>query len=154
MSKIRAKVGQLIYTITIPARRLYKSDKVRSYGIIEHQEKVLIIKNWIGSGVWSLPGGGSQPGETPVEALKRELNEETGLVIEETSVELIAEGVHTREFGKKRFALFHVPYKNKPSVVINYLEIVEHRWIEKHKLHELHPVSHELNRAKQIITNR
>lgn len=33
-------------------------------------------------GCWDLPGGGAEPGETPVECALRELREETGLVLD------------------------------------------------------------------------
>ena len=33
-------------------------------------------------GHWDLPGGGAEPGETPVECALRELREETGLVLD------------------------------------------------------------------------
>ncbi|WP_149825443.1 NUDIX hydrolase [Streptomyces tailanensis] len=40
-------------------------------------------------GYWSLPGGGSEPGETPMDTVLRELKEETGITpdtIEEVTV--------------------------------------------------------------------
>jgi 8-oxo-dGTP diphosphatase len=46
--------------------------------------RLLLIKRGHapGAGLWSLPGGRIEPGETDTEALVREVQEETGLVIE------------------------------------------------------------------------
>jgi len=46
--------------------------------------RLLLIKRGHapGAGLWSLPGGRIEPGETDAEALVREIREETGLTIE------------------------------------------------------------------------
>ncbi len=62
-------------------------EKVRFHitvkGIVIYQGKVLILKriqpSTDGLGYWELPGGGLEYGETPHQALIRELKEETGL---------------------------------------------------------------------------
>lgn len=55
-------------------------------GIVVFKQKVLLMKrirpSSDGLGYWELPGGGLEYGETPNEALKRELKEETGLTID------------------------------------------------------------------------
>jgi 8-oxo-dGTP diphosphatase len=50
--------------------------------VIIHQNKLLVIKrNKFGKEYYILPGGGVQAGETPEQALMRELAEETGVNI-------------------------------------------------------------------------
>jgi 8-oxo-dGTP diphosphatase len=48
------------------------------------QGRLLLIKRGHepGAGLWSLPGGRIEPGETDAEALVREMREETGLAVE------------------------------------------------------------------------
>lgn len=48
------------------------------FGIVFHQDKVLLIKR-SDAPMWAFPGGGVERGETPEETTVRELKEETGL---------------------------------------------------------------------------
>jgi 8-oxo-dGTP diphosphatase len=52
--------------------------------IKDDRGRLLLIKRGHapGAGLWSLPGGRIEPGETDYEALVREMREETGLVID------------------------------------------------------------------------
>jgi ADP-ribose pyrophosphatase YjhB (NUDIX family) len=52
--------------------------------IKDDQGRLLLIKRGHapGAGLWSLPGGRIEPGETDAEALVREMREETGLTVE------------------------------------------------------------------------
>ncbi|MFD0153008.1 NUDIX hydrolase [Streptomyces sp. NPDC055721] len=58
--------------------------RVSAYAIAVEDGRLLLIRLSDASpvftpGLWHMPGGGIDPGEQPVEALSRELREETGL---------------------------------------------------------------------------
>jgi 8-oxo-dGTP diphosphatase len=52
--------------------------------VTDEQGRLLMIKRGHepGAGLWSIPGGRIEPGETDAEALIREMLEETGLAVE------------------------------------------------------------------------
>ncbi|WP_254898129.1 NUDIX hydrolase [Kitasatospora sp. NA04385] len=54
--------------------------------VLDEADRVLLCRHVLpgpsGTVVWAAPGGGVQPGETPGAALRRELREEVGLVID------------------------------------------------------------------------
>jgi ADP-ribose pyrophosphatase YjhB (NUDIX family) len=48
--------------------------------LLDSDDRVLLVRfEFPGATVWGLPGGGVRPGETPHDALRRELAEEVGL---------------------------------------------------------------------------
>ena len=49
--------------------------------VLDAEGHLLLIRN-VDDGRWAVPGGCIEPGESPEVAVKRELNEETGLVVE------------------------------------------------------------------------
>ena len=55
-------------------------------GIIRNPAGQVLFLVRADNGRWDLPGGAIDPGETPAQALVREVREETGLLVEPTSV--------------------------------------------------------------------
>ena len=64
--------------------------RIAAYGLVLQRQRILLCR--ISSkfprdaGRWTLPGGGLNFGEAPVEAMMREVNEETGLIVRSLGV--------------------------------------------------------------------
>lgn len=68
--------------------RTIKRDIVGAF-IFSGDNKLLLGKTGVYSGEWVVPGGGITDGETKIEALRREMLEETGIDINDYKVEAI-----------------------------------------------------------------
>jgi 8-oxo-dGTP diphosphatase len=59
--------------------------RIAAYGLIVQERRILLcrISNLLpkDAGYWTLPGGGIDFGEAPVDAMRREVAEESGLVV-------------------------------------------------------------------------
>ncbi len=61
-----------------------------AYGIVVHENKVLLLPTK-STGKYFLPGGGIDPGERAVDTVKREVVEESGLMVEIDKFEFVNE---------------------------------------------------------------
>lgn len=61
--------------------KTFKSKHIGAYGVMIQDGKIVLIKKSRGGykGKLDLPGGGVEHGETPIEAVRRELEEEVGV---------------------------------------------------------------------------
>ena len=96
--------------------------------VIEEGGKILLTERPIDKqqgGFWEFPGGKIDPGESPQQALKRELREELGIGIE---VGPVLETVyHHYDWG----SVLIIAYRcKKLSGKIEHLEVSDHAWVE------------------------
>ncbi len=109
---------------------------------------------------WKIPGGGVEPGETKIQTLIREVQEETGIDIQPFEIELVDDTMSgeaektLRDTGEKVLAKMNFfTYKvvlgqpaDSTQVILDPHEFNEYRWFEVTELKEikLSPPSIEL----------
>lgn len=90
--KFIERVGAIGFYLAWPAFYVYLRLSVRTRILVIWQGKILVLKNWLSDGRWSLPGGGTHSGEDVKAGAVRELFEETGLQASVEDLELIGTG--------------------------------------------------------------
>lgn len=73
--------------------------------VVVHEGRVLVVErgNPPGQGIWALPGGSVELGETLAEATEREVLEETGIVVRAGAVVHTFDAVVRDDDGRVRF---------------------------------------------------
>lgn len=79
-SKLYEKIKNWIFPFY--AKLFTQPKSVGARALVINQDQILLVKHTYISG-WYTIGGGVEKGETGLEALKRELEEEVGIIIEE-----------------------------------------------------------------------
>lgn len=81
------------------------------------------------NGLWTLPGGGVERGESLPESLKREMSEEVGLDVEPGSLAALNE-LRDAERGRHiLFFTFHCQARVLKPTIVRPEEILEWRWM-------------------------
>ena len=128
-----------------PSGGLYPAGPQTAVGaIVFRDDKVLLVKrtNHPGKGLWAIPGGRVKLGETLKEAARREVKEETGVIISPKDPIYVFDLIDRDDEGRIRFHYVIV------DLLADYLRGVpspgtdasEARWISSQELKEL-PVS-------------
>lgn len=101
--------------------------KITQNAIIQNQEKnVLILKH--NTGKWLLPGGKIQKGESWIDALKREVKEETGIT--EFEIKKILDIDSWTENKTSYYVVTFIVAIFKPDKITLSDEHIEYAWIK------------------------
>lgn len=100
--------------------------------VVVDNDKVLLTKrpdNKRHPGMWEFPGGKVEPGESPGDALRRELQEELGI---DSQIDGIYEVVFYRyDWGAVLILAYSCTLLGGP---LQNLGVAEHRWVERQHL--------------------
>ena len=116
---------------------------------VESEGKILILKRnpktESHGGLWGIPAGKVAKGETEVKAVKRELFEETGIDVEEETLERL--GVYNLDSSeiKIEFPTYRLKLSNKPNVILDANEHVGFRWVTPEECYAMKELIHDLD---------
>jgi mutator protein MutT len=101
---------------------------------IEYQNKFLIIRRLAGQhegNKWGLVGGKIEEGETPLEAISREIIEETDLHISNGNILFLKTFDLAYQDGIWCFHVFKAVLDKKPKVKINPEIFQDYKWVTR-----------------------
>lgn len=136
MRSIRISLGRALFWLSWPALWVMLKLGRRTRGIIEHDGQILVLKGWLSSGKWQLPGGGIHWGEEPAAGLIREIKEETGVTIKSEHIKYLGNGTAVNHGLSFKYEAFIISLGFKPRLFPRRSEVVEARWLTPDELNE------------------
>ena len=124
---------------------------------IEYEGKILLLHRWpekSEGNKWGLPAGKAELGESSIQAILREIMEETGYQTTEDKLEFIGEYPFTFPDKSVIFTTFRLRLENPFEVKINSYEHQNFQWItplEASKLENLIHGLHDVLRFAKYI---
>ena len=106
--------------------------------VIQHGDALLLVRNTYGRKQWTFPGGSIARGETPEEAVRREVLEEVGLHLQQ--LQHLGAFEWTIDYKRDHVAVFAGIAPDR-RVTIDIAEILEAGWFQPSRLPPLAPAA-------------
>lgn len=108
--------------------------------VMQHEDKILLLlrsAKETDPSLWGIPAGKVEKDESDVEAVVREVYEETGIQLKETDLENIGHLPIEYDTFIVDFPMFHVNFDQRPDVVLAPREHIDLQWISPQQALEL-----------------
>lgn len=123
-----AQIGRWLYVLVKPTFRFFpRTRRVRC--LVIDGSNILLVKNWLGRGQWTLPGGGVHSSETIQLATRRELHEELRVLVDSDKIRLLGDWDESTDGMSCSLELCSTPLK-ATRLRYNHLELVACEWFE------------------------
>lgn len=153
MKQVKGWIGIGAYWILWPLQYIYfKMFPVRSRVLVVSGEEFLVVRPWLGNGLYMLPGGGLKRSESALTSAIRELREETSIIIPESSLKLLGKRWFVQHAIRYQAVHYVAQVSGKPELNLNGHEILVARWllISSPAVPLMEEVKFALNRYKPL----
>jgi 8-oxo-dGTP pyrophosphatase MutT (NUDIX family) len=114
-----------------PALWVYLHGSHRTRIIVHCNGKVVLVKSWLGTNNWGLPGGGLHDNEDPKAGALRELQEETGILAKPEQLKPLQTNAAGKEHGLPfLYDSFILELKDEILLQHQKYELVDVKWLE------------------------
>lgn len=145
MKKLWDKLGILAFWASWPLLWVYLRFSRRTrVVVITEDDKVLLVKGWLGAGDWILPGGGLHKGEDPIAGAVREVAEETGMRLDESGLSIFKEGTASEHGLVYDYVALHVRIPSESATTRQRLEVADITWMPISELEGVSPTTRDL----------
>ena len=108
--------------------------------VMQHDDKILLLlrsAKGTDPSLWGIPAGKVEEDESDIEAVIREVQEETGIYLSEEDIEYIGHLPIEYDTFTVDFPMFHAKLEERPEVVLAPREHIDSKWISPKEALEL-----------------
>ncbi len=134
MRNIWVWAGKTVFWLSWPVLFIYVYTSKRTRIIISYKGEVLLVKSWLGPGLWKLPGGGLHSGEDAIKGALRELKEETGIQVEPKKLKFLSKHRMSESGLVPTLITYATELSKRPTLHPRKFELVEGRWFQEKEL--------------------